>query len=179
MQTNFTNIKMWEHVKKMKSNISLDLACRQDGLYGDGNDGEPHQDISDIQVKEFEQILNINSSEERFENITLDELKSAAEMFIYLNLCPGSMKAEFQFFDGLFKKNTPYLIILTLNRLMKGVNNQKTVFFKMIAQSLLNRIAKMLSLKYEDLMSILPGLLNNASSNTDPSSFTSFKKESM
>ena len=130
-------------------------------------------------MKKLEQKLNINSSEVRFQNITLDELKSAAEMFIYLNICPGSLKPEFQFFDDLFKKKTPYLIILTPNRLKKGVNNQQTVFFKMIAQSLLNRIAKMLSLKYEDLMSILPGLLNNASSNTDPSSFTSFKKESM
>ena len=165
---------MWEHVKKMKTNISLDLACRQDGLNGDG--GEPHQDISDVAVKKLQEKLNINSSEVRFQNITLDELKSAAEMFIYLNLCPGTLKAEFEFFDEYFKKKTPYIIILTLNRLNKGLNNPETWFFKIIAQNLLKRIAKMLSLKYENIMSMLPGLLNNVSSNADTSNFT---KESM
>ena len=169
-------MQMWEHVKNMKSNISLDLACRQDGLYGDG---DQHLDISDVQVREFEQKLNINSSEVRFQNITLDELKSAAEMFIYLNLCPGSLKPEFQFFDDLFKKKTPYKIILTLNRLKESVNNPETVFFKMIAQNLLNRISQMLSLKYGDIISMLPGLLNNVSSNADTSILNSLSKESM
>ena len=179
LKTNYTTIQMWENVKNMKSNISLDLTCRQDGLYGDGEDGDPYQLISDVQVKKLEQKLNINFSEVRFQNITLDELKSAAEMFIYLNICPGSLKPEFQFFDDLFKKKTPYKIILTLNRLKEGDNNPDTVFFKMIAQSLLNRTAQLLSLKYEEIISMLPGLLNNVSSNSHPSSFISFTKESM
>ena len=170
---------MWEHVKKIKSGplLSLDLACRQDGLYGDG--GEQHQDISDVAVKKLQEKLNINSSEVRFQNMTLDEIKSAAEMFIYLNICPGSLKPEFQFFDDLFKKKTPYKIILTLNRLKESVNNPETVFFKMIAQNLLNRISQMLSLKYGDIISMLPGLLNNVSSNTDTSILNSLSKESM
>ena len=162
---------MWEHVKKIKSGplLSLDLACRQDGLYGDG--GEPYQDISDVAVKKLQEKLNINSSEVRFQNMTLDEIKSVAKMFLYLNLCPGSLEAEFKFIDDLFKKKTPYKIILTLNRLKEGVKNPKIVFFKIIAQNLLNRIAQMLSLKYEDIISMLPGLFNNVSSNGDNSSF--------
>ena len=179
LKTNYTTIQMWENVKNMKSNISLDLTCRQDGLYGDGEDGDPHQDISDVQVKKLEHKLNINSSEVRFQNITLDELKSAAKMFIYLNICPGSLKPEFQFFDDLFKKKTPYKIILTLNRLKESVNNPEIVFFKMIAQNLLNRISQMLSLKYGDIISMLPGLLNNVSSNADTSILNSLSKESM
>ena len=176
LQTNFTVIQMWEHVTKIKSNISLDLACRQDGLYSDG--GEPHQDISDVAVKKLQEKLNINSSEVRFQNMTLGEIKSVAEMFLYLNLCPGPLQAEFKFIDDLFKKKTPYTIILTLNRLNKGINNQQTVFFKIIAEKIMNRILQMLSPKYKDIISMLPGLLNDVSSNADHSCFNSFSKES-
>ena len=52
-------------------------------------------------VKTVESILKISSTYEKFKNISDDSLKKAADLFIYLNICP----------DG----DTKFLIDVLLN----------------------------------------------------------------
>ena len=143
-------------------------------------------------MKTVEKELEMNrpefskyDTEPIFQNMTVIDLKKAAEFFIFLNVCPytPTSKSSFilwaDFYANLFGAQSPDHIILTLNRLKEVGNNPNIVFLKIIAQNLLNRIAQMLSLKYEDIISMLPGLLNNVSLNADLSSFNSFTKESM
>ena len=79
---------MWKVVKKIKSKTPFDKRC-YDGFpdYYDGSYFNINAKAS--QVAALEELLKVNSSELRFGNMTTKDLKSAAEMFIYLNSCPG------------------------------------------------------------------------------------------
>ena len=61
-----------------------------------------------------------------FKNMTAEDLKTAAEIFIYMNTCP--MKNWFGpwylLYNNLFKMKSPDIIIATLNRLMKSKNKE-------------------------------------------------------
>ena len=83
------------------------------------------------QVATIEQQLEVQSSDIKFENITLENLKHAAEMFIYLktkNPCTDSLKEWLNvwatIYSDIFESHSPQEIILTLNRMMKS--NQTT-----------------------------------------------------
>ena len=69
-------------VKTVKSEASLDLSCGHTILF---------EDSILTQVKAVEQILNIESTEQINDTLTNEELKTAAEIFLYLNTCPSSM----------------------------------------------------------------------------------------
>ena len=100
---------------------------------------------------------------------TADQLKSAAEMFIYLNICPGTFgsdslnymeqwfKSWFTFYQDLFKTQNPSHIIITLNRLMKNKSD------RVINQKLFKKAATLFSLKYEIFQNMLHGGAKNAS----------------
>ena len=59
--------------------------------------------------------------------MTTEDLTTAAEMFIFLNICPPSDQANMQqwftswskFFKDMFETQSPEIILLTLNRLTK------------------------------------------------------------
>ena len=71
------------------------------------------------QVKAVEQILNIESSEQINDNKTNEDLKIAAEMFLYLFMCPETIKPWTVFYKDLFLTQSPdQKIILTLNRVL-------------------------------------------------------------
>ena len=100
---------------------------------------------------------------------TADQLKSAAEMFIYLNICPGTFgldssnymeqwfKSWFTFYHDLFKTQNPSQIILTLNRLMKNKSD------RVMNQELFKKAATLFSLKYEIFQNMLHSGAKNAS----------------
>ena len=118
---NVVNIpEIWRVVKKIRSESEFQRVCNtfeSKTLYTD----------SDIQlnVRAVEEELKINSSDAVFENITKDQMKVAAEMFVYLNFCPDSLKAWFLFYNDLFENKSSDVIILTLNRILKsGETNQ-------------------------------------------------------
>ena len=104
---------------------------------------------------------------------TADQLKSAAEMFIYLNICPGTFgldssnymeqwfKSWFTFYQDLFRTQTPSQIILTLNRLMKNKSD------RVMNQELFKKAATLFSLKYEIFQNMLHGGAKNVSSEGD------------
>ena len=117
---------MWALVKKIKLETSLEKTCNIDK-----DDGVPYQGIysgeSDrvAQIEAVEHDLGVKSSELRFENLTANDLTTAAEMFIYLIICPhtNSQKQWFKtwsiFYNDLYISHTTDMIILTRNRILK------------------------------------------------------------
>ena len=85
-------------------------------------------------VLEVEQELGFKSSELRFKNITEANLKTAAEIFIFLSICPGEYKKFMELYQNIFQTNSPEKIILTLNRMMKGNKPPDNNFHTMIFQ---------------------------------------------
>ena len=118
-------------------------------------------------VTQVEQMLELQSSELRFENMTAENLEIAANMFIYLLTCPFYnidnvydekwFKSRDMFYKDLFNKNTsPDIILLTLNRMMKVTNENKNKRYgKQRDKKLLKRIADYLSLKHGTIRSLL------------------------
>ena len=106
------------------------------------------------------------------ENITQDHLETAAEMFVYLHGCPGihgsTLSVEerwfeiwYLFYSELFRTKSPRQIILTLNRLRRKSFKMKDYDFK-LNQKLLYKAVKLLSLKHENIHSLVRGRSSNA-----------------
>ena len=105
-------------VKTVRAGTSLDLSCDAALLFSDAMMS---------QVKAVEQKLQIESSDQINDILTNEELKTAAEMFLYLTMCPNDVKPWIVFYKDLFLTQSPDQIILTLNRLING--GVKTVHF--------------------------------------------------
>ena len=121
-------------VKTVKSGTSLDLSCNRDTILAQPLD----------QVKAVEQMLQIESSEQINDTLTREELRTAGEMFLYLNMCPDKIKPWIGFYKDLFQTQSPDQIILTLNRLMKGSRTRTNEHLKELAEMLLKRILSFL-----------------------------------
>ena len=151
---------IWNVVKKIKLEISLDKKCGEDGLYSTMRADKYNFPYP---VKTLEQHMKIESSEQRLHNITKRQLETAANILIYLHTCPGRLgldsdkgvekwfKTWYLFYQDLFKTKSPTQIILTLNRMA-----QKDQSFK-INQHLLERAETLLNLKFKDNQILLTG----------------------
>ena len=131
----------------MKFGTTTDeLQCGKDGLYTDKNK----------LVKTLEQTLQMKTFENTLANITAEDLKIAASMFIYLNTCPYTdsdilwLKSWSQFYTDLFRTQSADRVILTLNRMTKIIDHQDNRDLK-----LLNRITSLLSLKFQEIQSLI------------------------
>ena len=166
--TRLSENNIWSIVKKTKRDTDLDTPCDESGLY-------MLQDQSKMlsQVLKIEQQLHVESFEANFENMTLDDLNSAASMFIYLNTCPGIFnddkvnlidldhimgnekwfKAWFQFYNSLFKSQSVDMIILTLNRLLKSkrLSQENNLYMN---QKLFVKARTLFALKYGDIQGL-------------------------
>ena len=134
-------------MKNLKSELSLDLECRLSPdllLYDDKMS----------QVNLLEDQLGIESTEVRFENIGRENLKTAAEIYIYLNTCPDSLKPWFLFYHDLFHDQEPNQIILTLNRMMKSTAPENKGN-KLLVKKLFQRMGKILPLKHVEIQRIV------------------------
>ena len=108
----------------------------------------------------FNDPTEIDSSYDTFENMTTEDLTTAAEMFIFLNTCPPSDEANMQqwftswskFFKDMFETQSPEIILLTLNRLTKIKDDG----FIRVSENLFKRLASSLKLKYKDIQNLLP-----------------------
>ena len=133
---------IWKVVKDVKlesSESSIDCP-NQKGLYKES-------DIA-LQIEMVENKLSIKSSDIIFENITSRHLETAAEMFIYLCVCPNYILWKFWFlswyrlYDDLFQSQSAYTILLTLNR-MSHINKPENNFGKESARTLLNKASSL------------------------------------
>ena len=59
------------------------------------------------QMTKLEDDLSITSNEKIMENMTAENLKKAAEMFLYVNSCPDPLKSWFLFYINLFERKSP------------------------------------------------------------------------
>ena len=122
-------------------------------------------------MEKLEQKLGIKTSDHRYGNVSAEDLKMAADMFMYLNMCPGDwtsselvepyqlwFKAWFIFYNDLFKTNSVNKIILTLNRL---INNSKDKNDKQRNQKIFERAADVFSLQYKEAQKMLSKKVTN------------------
>jgi len=126
----------WEVVRNIKLGIPFNKTnCGSDGLYT----FSPSNNLQG-EVEAIEQLLKMESSAQRLTNLTREDLKMASEIYLYLNTCPHVLKTWFLFYEELFLRESMDMIVLTLNRLMKGASNY---FFRVVAKKLFE--------KYEDI----------------------------
>ena len=146
--------KIWSVVRNLKNNPEAkSFLCADNGLYDDKN--------ITYQVTEIEQKLNIQSSYQRYENMTAKSLEDAAEMLIYLAVCPGLFTPWLKFYSKSYRYSifnlqfAPHEIMLTLNRIMKATKtpNSHNLAIKLISQKILNKMVSMLSLKFIEIQS--------------------------
>ena len=133
-------------VKSVKSETSLDWDCFRDDTLLEG-------DAMLSQVKAVEQMLQIKLSEQNNEALKNEELQTAAEKFLYLTMCPNTIKSWLVFYKDLFQTQFPDQIILTLNRLMKGPRTQTNKYFKELAKIFFNKICILTGVKAENTLS--------------------------
>ena len=132
--------------------ITIDQ-CASNGLY----------DIDDpfsSYVLQVEQKLNIDQSpDQRYENITSEILKNAANMLVYFGTCPPvTFHPWFDFFAYYFSTSIFYSdvsrhqIMLTLNRFMKipETSNYEHLVIARTAQNILLRMLSVIAIsEYE------------------------------
>ena len=156
--------KMWNIVKKIRTDTEMDKDCNGDGLY--------YQPDIVPRVDAVEQQLGIRKSDKAIENMPRNILQTAIKMFIFLNACPGkfdngefdngySFESEMQkwfqswyrFYNDLFKTKPVDYIILTLNKLMKASSTKQDRNLKML-QKLFKKTATMITLKHNEIQSL-------------------------
>ena len=120
-------------VKTIKYVSPLDLTC--------------NSQFKLSQVQEVEQKFQIEASDKKIETLTNEELKMAAEIFMYLTICPDSVKPWLAFYKDLFQSQSPSQIILTLNRLLKGSKTPENEHHKILAESLFQKIVNIIPKK--------------------------------
>ena len=165
--SNIGTDELWKVVSKIRRETSFDKSCdvRGDGLYELTVDKRS-------QITAVEMSLKIEASEYRYENITSESLLTAAEMFIYLTICPGKFnsvnptearqkwfQAWYRLYNDLFSTHSQDQILLTLNRLMKSGSGDKNDLQR--NQKLFKKTATLLKLQYENIHRLLPGLTSS------------------
>ena len=97
--------KVWKVIKKTRSETMFLRVC-------DSTHSKVLFTDTDIQLnmREFEEEIRINSTVVVAENMTDNQLKEAAQMFIYLNFCPDSLNPWFLFYKELFENKSPNVI---------------------------------------------------------------------
>ena len=100
------------------------------------------------QVLKIGQHLKINASDLRFENMTREDLKTAGEMFLFMKVCPSkTLKPWMVFYKDLFETQPLDQILLTLNRMTKGVKTSQNEYFLILAQKLLRKTMSLFDTK--------------------------------
>ena len=102
---------IWSVLKKVKSDLKFEKCPT----------GAPADEFDELQnprglfkmAQMFDQMekveceLKITSNEQIMENMTAENLKKAAEMFLYVNSCPDPLKSWFLFYINLFERESP------------------------------------------------------------------------
>ena len=149
----------WSIMKEIKySSMSFDDEC--DITYTGFNKNWYEESKWSSEIENIEQHLKMNSSEDINDNITDSSLKTAAEMFLFLNSCPNDFKSWFLFYEDIFQNDPLEVIVLKLNRILKGKSNQQNERLKVIAKKLFKSIETLFAFKYQHIRNISQGLGN-------------------
>ena len=115
-----------------------------------------------LNIDAVEELLKTNFTDKITKNITIDDLKTAADMFFYLNSRSYLLREWFSFYSNLFNKKSAYQIILTLNRILKVDNTSRNLELKTIAAQLFQKTTDLMLLKYRKIKSFIHGLGNSS-----------------
>ena len=128
----------WNLIRKIKIESSLDSDYCND---------------LELQVQSFEYQLKVEPSRYRFENMTEKDLKTAAEMFLFMKSCPTEpLKPWFVFYKHLFETQSLEQILLTLNRMMKGIRTPQSKYFLWLAQKLFQKTKTLITLQSNNII---------------------------
>ena len=153
-QSNVGTEELWKIVREVKIETFNDFSCS----------GVSHSIILKSTINSL-----VNTIQQRLHMTTWhiwdlgnDDLKTAAEMYIYLTICPGTLKPWFVFFKDIFEVHSPQNILLTLNRIMKTNKNQMTEYIKNFSPKI---ITKSLFERFTILLRNQSGLNNSSMQN--------------
>ena len=118
---------------------------------------------ADSQVNTIARNWNMELSSQISDDLNGDDLKVAAELFLYLSFCPGKWKPWFVFYKDLLQTKSPYQVILTLNRIMKVPWTPQNKHLKSLAKTLVKKMKSHLNLNLEKIQNYLPGKKRNLS----------------
>ena len=140
-KTKLNNEDIWKILRKIRSDATLDKEC--DLNHKTKYDAYAMQSM----VDQFELQLKVNETNgRRVENISKTLLEQAGEMYLYISFCPDPLMPWLLFYKDLFEKQPANIILLTLNRILKGGNNNsRHEAFKIIAEKLLNNFRNILA----------------------------------
>ena len=76
---------------------------------------------------------------DKIQNFSSEQFKTAAEMFIYLNLCPKFMLDWLKLYVDLLQNGSPDVIIQTLNRIMITARGKKDITIRDITKKIFEK----------------------------------------
>ena len=135
-------------------NLDINTVCADDGFYTNnvkkllGQEVEIRLQLSRKQKDKLDEISYENM-------VTKSKLKTAAEMFLYLNSCSNIVKQWLKFYTSIFENESPRMILLTLNRIMKVPYTQKDKHYRNIARILFEKTSEVMALNYNEIQKIV------------------------
>ena len=137
--SNHSLTDIWNILKEIKYTISVDKVCKN-YLY---ENSEIHSILTT-----FEKTLNVKSSKIILGNMTDTTLKTAAEMFLYVNSCTYLLTPWLSFCKNLFENESSSTILLSLNRVLKVGDTRENRDLKIVVKKLLHKSNSLFSIKY-------------------------------
>ena len=110
-------------------------------------------------IDRIEEELNLNTTISAFppENLTSEALKTAAELFTFLNHCPSSILISL--IAHLFKNDSPTDILQALTSVVKSSSQPAD---KQLAVTVFTKVLKSFGLnQYEEIQKISAGMCDN------------------
>ena len=148
--SNISEKIFWDSLKKVRDISYERCEVTVTNLY--------KEDMMKSQVEDLSKILNLNTSGDVDTDVTDSTLKTAADMFLYLNSCPDDLRSWFLFYEDLLSKKSLEVILLQLNRILKGGYSQNNKKLKTIAKKVFERVTTLFSSKYKEIQNISQGL---------------------
>ena len=136
---------IWNVVRKLK----------KDFLFQSCNTNTRFLNVDSIksEVDLFEQFLQgceDGSCDKLYANFTNDQLKTPAEMFLYMVSCSDTLKPWFKFYKDLFHSYSSEKIVLTVNKILKSTDAKKNKKLNDIAAEIFRRLEVLFSLKLKN-----------------------------
>ena len=131
-----STVDLWAVIRHSRTSYPQAYCNKEFPLYQDY--------LMDQRNDVIEEALNVSANSSTFE-VSEEELRQSAEMFIFLNMCPDELFITWQtFLKELFMKANSETILLTLNRILR-----KKDFG--VAKQIFRKFSSMLALEYQDL----------------------------
>ena len=146
--TNSSQETLWNLVKRMKTQY-IDEKCPT------ASSSSLHESsVIESQVKSVGKELGINPNTPAKNNLTKNQMKVAAEMFLYLIACPKPIQPWLLFYSNLFQNHSPDEIMLKLNRALKiKENTQQNEGLRRVSKKVFKKLLSFVShfkYKYEE-----------------------------